>query len=119
MVRVAVKVDDNGVQRALSSLGRDLRRPTRALQDTGNDLLDEIRPLVPVLTGRLVDDLKAEAAEDTVEVTIGTTPRVGDYAAIINAREGFMDHGEVVAEDVAFDALTAAVDDLIRSVGLT
>lgn len=118
MPEVAVRVDDNGVYRALSSLARDLERPTAGLDQAGADLLEQIRPLVPVRTGRLVGDLKAETTGGQVAVTIGTTPRVGDYAAIINARSGYMDAGEDLAPDVALDALTTAVDDLIRSSGL-
>lgn len=119
MTAGGVSVDDNGVLTAIATLSRGLDDLGATMLEAAEELVEETRPLVPVLTARLVDDLKAEPdGQGGATLSIGRTPRVGDYARIIDARARFMPAAEERAEPVGFERLTDAVDALISRTGL-
>lgn len=119
MAAGGVTIDDHGVMAAIAALARGLGDLGGTMTEIGAEVVADVRPLVPVRTGRLVDDLRAQAAADRVEVSIGTTPRVGEYARIVNAYRGrFMERGEDRAEVIGFDRVTDTVDRLVARSGL-
>lgn len=123
MTTAAVEVIDRGVSRALAELSRRLDDLEVAWERIGGQVLDTIVPGVPVESGALVDDLKAEAGPEGLRIVVGEGV---PYAGVINygwpARNidgaRFMDRAEPSLEEAAPDQLAQEIQDAIDALGL-
>lgn len=123
MSTAAVEVADKGVSRALSALRSDLDDLEGGWTRVGDSAVEAVSPFVPVESGALVDDLKAEAEPLGLRVVIGEGV---PYAGVINfgwpARNidavRFMDKAPQVIEQVAPDELAQEIQGAIDALGL-
>ena len=121
---VELEVVDRGVAVAIERLRAGLDDFEPGWERTGQRMVAAARPLVPVLTGRLVGDLRASATGAEVVVEVGG-PSV-PYAGVINfgwpgrniSAARFMEAAENEGDRVVADEIADAITSLIRRVGL-
>lgn len=121
MTFLDVDVDAAPVRAAFASLRRRLRDLRGAWAQVGARMDAAASPLVPVESGRLVDDLKATAGPDGVEFASDLIyAGVQDRGWPAHGIEGhhFMDRAEEAAGSTAADLLAPAMQRQIDALGL-
>lgn len=123
MTGSAVEVVDRGVSRALVELRRRLDDLEATWEQIGGRVVEVVSPFVPVESGALVDDLKAEPVDGGIRVVVGEGV---PYAGVINygwdARNieaaGFMDKAGPALEQIAPEELAQEIQGAIDALGL-
>lgn len=120
MITVSVSGEDT-VARGLGTLTARLGDLSPAFEKLDVEVEDVATPLVPVLTGRLVDDLKGTVTEDGYEwgsdLPYAAAQSYGWQAHNIEPH-GFYDAAERVVEDRATDNIDDVLQDTARRAGL-
>lgn len=117
-----LEVDAGRVRSAFASLRHKLASGLRgAWERVGAEMDEAATPYVPVKSGALVDNVRAQAGLDSVELTAdliyaGVQDR--GWPAHNIAGHHFMDKAADVAPDVADRELSQGIQALIDSVGL-
>lgn len=123
MSTAAVEVIDRGVSRALAALRSDLDDLEAGWARVGDLAVAAVSPFVPVESGALVDDLRAEVEPLGIRVVAGEGV---PYAGVINfgwpARNidaaAFMEKAGPAIEQEAPDELAQEIQGAIDALGL-
>lgn len=113
---LGAEVDAAPVVAAFGSLRRRLDDFSPSWELIGADAVEAAVPVTPVLTGALVDTLRAAGGRDGVDVSAGGGSVV--YARIQNARYGFMNTAAEAVANEAPGELESEIRSRIRLVGL-
>lgn len=124
MLSVSVQGDDR-VGRGLRALTGQLSDLTEAWRPIGAHMVEAATPSTPVLTGALVDSLKAEESRDGLVFTAGGGEV--DYAAVQNYGSAvrnieahrFVEAGREYAEREAAEEIETLLTATARMHGLT
>ncbi len=124
MLSVSVQGDDR-VGRGLRALAGKLRDLTDAWRNVGARMVEAATPSTPVLTGALVDSLKADPGPEGLVFAAGGGDV--DYAAVQNYGSAvrnieahrFMDAGRAYAEREASGEVETVLTATARLHGLT